>query len=662
MLTRRLLASVSLACLLLCSGVGTISAQTAAEAPAPSARVAPTTPASAPPPAAQPDPAEAPTPGTDEEVEPTLEEPEAQPSEAADAPAADADSTEAAAAQTALSAGQEPVEAAPAPVAAEANGTCETPRQAWLQLLYWLQKNEGRWEPERAAACFDRSELDSAALAAERAEMLKEVLDARSAWIDVDALPTNPNYTDNETGLHRYTNPAVRDRIGPELYLVRQPSSRRWVFSAASLAAVPDLYPKTIKRIQDSLPGWSKALLFGIELWKYGMIVLLFFVAWLVKSAVVTILGRYMRRITRHPRLRYLDRLVEHAQGPIGALTMALVFSIALPYLLLPGQAARVADFALELLITFAAVWLAYRLIDVVSDFLAARAATTDSKLDDQLVPLVTKVLKLLVVVIGGIFILQNRGVNVGSLLAGLGIGGLAVALAAKDTLANFFGSLMIFIDKPFQVGDWVVVDSTEGVIEEVGFRTSRVRTFYNSLVTVPNALVTNSMVDNYGARRFRRYKTTLGLAYDTPPAKIEAFCEGVRALIARTPGMRTDFYMVEFTGFGASALELLVYSFMDTPTWNEELRTRSNLNLDIMRLAHDLGVSFAFPTQTLHVSSLPQMGASVPSHSGPSEHDELAAVVKGYARGGDRGLPSGSTVAGNFDCDAATSKSDEDG
>ncbi len=542
-------------------------------------------------------------------------------------------------------------EALPEPEA-EAQGTCRTPRQAWLQLLYWLQKSEDRWKPREAAKCFDQRRLGETA-ASERAAMLKEILDAYNAWIEIDDLPTNPKFRDNATGTHRYVDPVVHERIGTPIVLYRQPNTGRWLFSADALDKIPELYPETIKGLQDRLPSWSKWLLFGIEIWKYLLFALLVGVALVVKSLVVALLERYMRRLIRHSGLSYLDRFVERAQGPIGGLAMALVFSVALPYLLLPAEATRVLSFAVEILVTFSAVWLGYRLVDVLSDYLIAKAEHTDSKLDDQLVPLVSKTLKLFTIIIGGIFILQNRGVNVGSLLAGLGIGGLAVALAAKDTLANFFGSVMIFIDKPFQIGDWVVIESTEGVIEEVGFRTSRVRTFYNSLVTVPNAVVTNSMVDNYGARRYRRYSTTLGLTYDTPPEKVEAFCEGVRALIARTPGMRKDFYMVEFKGFGATSLEIMVYSFMATPTWNEEMRTRTNLNLDIMRLAADLGVSFAFPTQTLHIETMAQLGESRPSHSGPSELAELASVVNGYGPDGERGVPKGQTIAKNYDCDA---------
>ncbi len=546
------------------------------------------------------------------------------------------------------------------PVEQEAQGTCATPRQAWIQLLYWLQRGQSRWRPDQAAKCFDVSRLGSAGVAAERAVMLKEVLDSRNAWIEINELPTNPDYRDNITGTYRHIDPVVKEQIGDKIYLLRNPQTRRWLFSSETLEYVPSIYPGIVKSLQERLPGWGRSFIFGIELWKYLAMIAMVLLALAFKGLVVMILHRYVRAFILRTQLTYLGRAVERSDRPIGGLAMAVVFSIAIPQLLLPARVTELLLFAVDGLAAFSLVWLGYRLIDTISDLLMSKAARTESKLDDQLVPLVSKTLKVFVSVIGGIFVMQNLGVDVGSLIAGLGLGGLAFALAAKDTLANLFGSLMIFIDKPFQIGDWVVISGTEGIVEEVGFRSSRVRTFYNSVVTVPNAMVTTAVVDNYGARQYRRYVSNLGLAYDTPPHKMEAFCEGVRAIIARPPGMRKDYYLVEFKEFGPSSLTVMVYCFMVAATWNEELRIRTNLNLDIMRLASDLGVSFAFPTQTLHIGTLPQMGQSLPSHHGPTQTSELASVIQSYGPDGKAGHPRGSVIGGNFDCDAPQRGADQ--
>jgi MscS family membrane protein len=171
--------------------------------------------------------------------------------------------------------------------------------------------------------------------------------------------------------------------------------------------------------------------------------------------------------------------------------------------------------------------------------------------------------------------------------------------------------------------------------------------------VTVPNAMVTNTAIDNLGARRFRRYKTTLQLTYDTPAEKVQAFCEGVRAIVAALPGMRKDFYMVEFHGFGAHSLDVLLYCFMQTPDWATELRVRTNLNLEILRLSHELGVSFAFPTQTLHIETMP--GAPTRDGAGRVDLSQIADVVRAFGPSGAKALASGFTISEGFDAGART-------
>jgi MscS family membrane protein len=241
-------------------------------------------------------------------------------------------------------------------------------------------------------------------------------------------------------------------------------------------------------------------------------------------------------------------------------------------------------------------------LVDIAAIIVGQKAAASESKLDDLLVPLVRKTLKVFVAAFGLVFIAGNLDIDVSSLLAGLGLGGLAFALAAQDTVKNLFGSLTILVDRPFAVGDWVLIDNVEGTVEEVGIRSTRVRTFYNSQITVPNANLISANVDNFGARQYRRWKATLGLTYDTAPDKIEAFCEGMRELVRHHPYTRKDYFEIHFNNFGGASLDILLYVFFETPDWSTELRERHRLGLDILRLAEQLGVEFAFPTQTLHI------------------------------------------------------------
>lgn len=397
------------------------------------------------------------------------------------------------------------------------------------------------------------------------------------------------------------------------------------------------------------MPDWLDNTFLDVEVWKYLAILGLLFGALLAKAIFQWLLKRYFRTLLSRTGLTYLERTIESADRALGLLAFGLIVFFGVPMIGLPAQAEQIAQIAARMVTAISAVWLSFRVLDVLFDYLAGRAEHTDSKLDDQLIPILRRTVKVFAAVIGGLFVLQNMNVDVGSLLAGLGLGGLAFALAAKDTVANFFGSVMIFVDKPFTIGDWVVIDKHEGIVEEVGFRTSRIRTFYNSLLTVPNSMMTTAVIDNYGARKYRRYYTTLGITYDTPPEKVQAFCEGIRAIITGMPGMRKDYYLVEFNGFGDCALNIMLYCFMETPTWADELRVRTQLNLEILRLADRLGVRFAFPTRSLHIESA-AAPTQAPTASPPPRVEELAAVVREFGPRGKLARPRPTPIAGHYD------------
>ncbi|MFC1586979.1 mechanosensitive ion channel domain-containing protein [Planctomycetota bacterium] len=259
----------------------------------------------------------------------------------------------------------------------------------------------------------------------------------------------------------------------------------------------------------------------------------------------------------------------------------------------------------------FIVFWIIFNLVEVISVYLAGLAKRTGSPLDDQLIPMIKKSLRFFVVIMGLLVIFQNMGYSLTSVVAGLGLGGLAFALAAKDTVGNFFGSITVLLDRPFRVGDWIVVGKSEGTVEEVGFRSTRIRTFYDSQIVIPNAEMANATIDNMGQRRYRRKYLTLGLTCDTPPFKVEAFCEGVREFIRTHPYTRKDYFQVYFSNITASSLDVMLYVFVKVPDWNTELREWHRLFLCITRLAERMGVELAFPTQTILLPGT-QLPASV--------------------------------------------------
>ena len=395
------------------------------------------------------------------------------------------------------------------------------------------------------------------------------------------------------------------------------------------------------------MPEWWTDTYLGAEVRQWVGVGVLLVVAIVVRLLVQLAIRLYLRS-----RFAKADGdLWERERGRLGraltALVVAMTARLGFPALGFHDAVESIVGQAASLVTAGALLLLGLRAVDIFTDELRRRAAETENRLDDQIVPLAGTILKGAVVLFGALLVLGNFGMNVTSLVAGLGLGGLAVALAAQDSIRNLLGGVTIIADRPFQVGDWIVVGGIEGTVEHVGFRSSRVRTFYNSVVTVPNARIVDAHVDNMGLRQWRRYKTTLGIAYHTAPEQVQAFVEGVRALIRSNPGTRKDYYIVEFHGFGAASLDVMVYCFIDASSWNEELRTRHVLNLDIMRLAEDLGVEFAFPTQTLHVASLPGQPGAVPA---PATREGLREIVERYAPEGRAGQRVDAPLTAGYD------------
>jgi MscS family membrane protein len=251
-------------------------------------------------------------------------------------------------------------------------------------------------------------------------------------------------------------------------------------------------------------------------------------------------------------------------------------------------------------------MWFGIRLTNNWTEIWRERALLTEGTFDDQLVPVVRTLAKLGIFIVGLLLIIQNLGGQVGSLLTGLGIGGAAIALASKDTIANLFGSIVIFVDRPFQVGDWVEIGDQEGTVEAVGLRVTRIRTFANSLITVPNSALTTTAINNWSRMRKRRIKLTIGVTYGSTPEQVLAGVTAIRDVLTNDKRIAQDFMLVNFTNFGSSSLDIFVYAFTVTTRWDEYMRVREDVLLQIMRRFRELGLSFAFPSQSLYVEKLP--------------------------------------------------------
>ena len=284
-----------------------------------------------------------------------------------------------------------------------------------------------------------------------------------------------------------------------------------------------------------------------------------------------------------------LSPLYSHFQGTDGSNLVHLVFQ----------KTATVGGI-------LAFFWFVYQFVHVMDARLSQWADSTESTIDDILVPLFGKTLRIFIVLLAGIIVIQNlTGVEIGPLLASLGIGGLAVALAAKDSIANFFGTLTILFDKPFQVGERIVIDNYDGVVEDVGFRSTRIRLLTGALVTIPNEKVVNSGLENIGKRPNIRWLTNIGITYDTPPEKIEQAVAIIREIIADHEGMHPDFPpRVYFNGFNDWSLNIMVLIWYHPPNYWDFQEWVQRTCLEITRRFAAEGIDFAFPTRTLHLAN----------------------------------------------------------
>jgi MscS family membrane protein len=194
------------------------------------------------------------------------------------------------------------------------------------------------------------------------------------------------------------------------------------------------------------------------------------------------------------------------------------------------------------------------------------------------------------------LFVIDTLNFNLFNFLAGLSIGGFALALGAQDTVKNFLGSLMIFADKSFRVGDWISNGEVDGTVEEIGLRSTKIRTFHNSVVTVPNSLLSDNNIDNLGRRIYRRYKTTMVIKYETPSAKIEEFTNRINQLIENQKETRKDFFMVYMSDFSSFGVEVLIYTFFQVSDWKQEMKAKHELIKSILDVKDELGIEFSVP------------------------------------------------------------------
>lgn len=441
------------------------------------------------------------------------------------------------------------------------------------------------------------------------AKRLKAVLD-RQVWVDLDLISPNPlgDTTDKLPGgvdeIAKVPGPA--GKLEPVRITRRlTPEGIRWVFTRSTVDRINpwysqlndrwflDHFPEVLLR-----PGPKELLL-----WQWLALPVLVLVAWMLSRGLTWITRYFLGRIVARTAGTWDDQLVESLRKPIiGAWTLCGIYA-ALPWMGLYEPADAFLTKGLKACFFLVLFWSLLRIIEVVGSFLLNLGRDKELPGTRSLVPLLSSLGKVLVLVMGLVAVLSELGYPVASLLAGFGIGGIIIALAAQKTVENLFGSVSIGLDKPFGVGDFVKVDDITGTIEKIGLRSTRIRTLDRTLVTIPNGRLADMRVESFSHRDRMRLHCHLGLVYGTTAAQIREITAGIEELVRAHASAWPEDILVRFKALGASSLDIEVMAWF-TVSSVEFPALREEMLLGFMEIVERAGSGFAFPTQTLHIVS----------------------------------------------------------
>ena len=339
--------------------------------------------------------------------------------------------------------------------------------------------------------------------------------------------------------------------------------------------------------------------------WRYVSLVMVYTVLYIGGNFLTAFLDTMTGALKDAGEKIRLRLFLKSATWPIRLLLVAIAVYATQAILQLPGTTDRIAEIIVNILSTLVIVIFLYQLLDVVEYELTEFVKREDNEFDLNLVQMVRIVTRVLIIVFGFIYLLKAAtGKPMTTLLAGLGIGGLAVALAAQDTLKNLFGSFMIMIDKPFKVGDRVIAEGFDGFVEEVGFRSTRLRTFSGHLISIPNEKMSSVSVENIAERPSIRRLTNLTITYDTPPDKVERAISIIGEILKDHQGMHPDYPpRVYFDEFNDTSLNIIMIYWYHPPVYWDFMEFSERVNLQIMRAFEAEGIEFAFPTTTTYLA-----------------------------------------------------------
>lgn len=387
--------------------------------------------------------------------------------------------------------------------------------------------------------------------------------------------------------------------------------ARAWAQQDSGAAGIQqEVGPLKVAERGGGLPSWQEVLdavldldMFKIALWRVGLAMVLLLLGFSLRGYLLDRLMAPLKTMATRTESKLDDDLLRALRTPLGWVLNLVAVYFALVVLEPPTSVMHVVVLIMQTVGSVLVAWVIFRLIDVGAiAFATAGDGQRRSEMEMQLIPLVVRVLRMVLFVVVAIAIIQQWGYDVTSLIAGLGIGGLAFALAAKPTLENWFGSMMIFSDRPFTVGDWVKTKVGEGVVEDVGLRSTRIRTFDDTLISVPNADIAAGAVENLSVRARRRIVTTIRLVYSTNRQQMDEILAGIKQRITDDERIEDGTWHVYLDNLGTSSLDVLVICWPLTNSYGPFLDIKQALYLDIMQIVERAGTRLALPSQTLYL------------------------------------------------------------
>ena len=372
--------------------------------------------------------------------------------------------------------------------------------------------------------------------------------------------------------------------------------------AAVGSGAVETKTPDFVEYLVDLVLG-----LFGVEAsgntwYHWSIAALITLVFYVLRKVVARGFFALVKRFTARTQTTLDDELIGAWQKSVSAFIAVLGAIVAIKVLKLTPEAEEAFHYFKTIALSVVALWFFISTISCVLDHLQSTAKARGAAVA-AFMPWIKKTVITLILIFGVLIAAQALGADVKAFLAGLGIGGLAFALAAQDTLANVFGSVVVAVDQPFRIGEYVQIGSHMGTVEDIGLRSTKLRTPQRTLIAIPNKTVAAEAINNFGRMPQRRVDQTIGVTYSSKPEQIEGLLEDIRALLKAEPLIHQDFLAVNFVNYGAFSLDIQIIYFAADPDMRKTFALREKINLALMRLVQARGLSFAFPTQTIEFS-----------------------------------------------------------